>query len=159
MKRTIVDDIGKIVGTSIETLTFLNISQNDIKNDEQLPLCCAYSIKSGLTVDKSQSRYDVTIMILEKMPDRKMGVSDLLYQQTVIDRQDELADVVETIIEILTGQQYNFGYDLESDVEYSFMSNFTDFDYLAASGEFTVSVKKNTPRCCITFDKNALRAL
>ena len=159
MKKDILDSIKGIVDCSIETLHYLNIAEDDLKPENPLPVILAYCQRSGMSEDKERSMFDVNIVMLEKMPTRVFGSTDLAYEELLLTRQDEMAEVLETIIEILTGTEYSFPYELTSDAEYDYISNFTDYDYNAVKAVFTVSVNRALPKCCITFDKEKLAEL
>jgi len=157
MSRLIIRDIEKIVGASKTNLHFLNIAETELRDNQRYPVCIALSKTAALASDLQLKNYDVTVVILEKMPIREPEDSDFKFESKIDARQEEFISIVEEIIAILVGEEFNFPYSIVGDVSFDSLSQFTDYELIGVRADFTLSERYNPVKCCTFFDQALLK--
>ena len=156
LKRQILRDINQVCNASLNEIHFLNVDKEDIKTNQKWPTLLANAKQSTISQNKEIKTFEVSILMLMPMPVRVFGISDVAFEQMISDEQDSMADVVEEIIYILTSNDFNFPYDLASDAEFEYESNYTDYGLNACQVVFNVSAK-SSKKCCSNFNLELLQ--
>jgi len=156
-KLRLEKDIKEIIDASKDQIFFHNVSEDDIREDQQFPVVLSIVTTSAILEEMNKRTFAVNLIMLQPEPVRENCDNDETYQFKMITIQDEHKEIIEQMIHYLSSINFKYPYELQGDIEFEDVDDFTEHSLVGVNASFSLAEQFTRGKCCIDFDESKLK--